>query len=90
MSKNCIFTICAKNYLAQALTLKESVRSKEPNTDFYLFLSDASSNEVSDIQLELLDDAWIPGWKQMAFKYDVIEFSTAIKPFCFNKLFHFF
>lgn len=87
MKKNCIFTICAKNYLAQALTLKESVQCKDPNTDFFLFLSDAPSKDVSDLKLELLDETWIPGWKQMAFKYDVIEFSTAIKPFCFNKLF---
>ena len=87
MIKNCIFTICAKNYLAQALTLRESVLSKEPTTDFFLFLSDAPSEEVNALDLELLDDAWIPGWKQMAFKYDVIEFSTAIKPFCFKKLF---
>lgn len=87
MNKNCIFTICAKNYLAQALTLKESVNNQEAETDFFIFLSDAPSNEVSDVDLVLLDDSWIPEWKQMAFKYDVIEFSTAIKPFCFQKLF---
>lgn len=87
MSKNCIFTICAKNYLAQALTLKESVQSKDPGTDFFLFLSDAPSEDIANLELVLLDESWIQGWKQMAFKYDVIEFSTAIKPFCFNKLF---
>ena len=87
MNKKCIFTICAKNYLAQALTLKESVKSNDPDTDFYLFLSDAPSEDVSNLKLELLDKNWIPEWKRMAFKYDVIEFSTAIKPFCFNKLF---
>lgn len=34
-----------------------------------------------------LDKSWIPDWVNMAFKYDVIEFNTSIKPFCFGKLF---
>lgn len=85
---NAAFTICAKNYLAQAFTLKKSFLKENPNSDFFIFLSDDLSdvnNENNDIVL--LDDSWIPNWKQMAFKYNVIEFSTSIKPFCFNKLF---
>ena len=88
MNKNVVFTICAKNYLAQALTLKKSFKNQNPNCDFFLFLSDDSdglADEVNDIIL--LNDHWISDWKQMAFKYNVIEFSTSIKPFCFKKLF---
>lgn len=88
MSKNVAFTICAKNYLAQAFTLKKSFQLQNPNCDFYIFLSDNSdglSNEIDEIIL--LNDTWITNWKQMAFKYNVIEFSTSIKPFCFKKLF---
>ena len=85
--KNVIFTICAKNYLAQALTLRESVYIHNPEVDFYLFISDLNDSDiVPDFVVELNDD-WIPNWKQMAFKYNVIEFSTSIKPFCINKLF---
>jgi hypothetical protein len=88
MNKNAVFTICAKNYLAQAFTLKKSFEKHNPDCDFYIFLSDDSDglgDEVNDILL--LDDSWIPNWMQMAFKYNVIEFSTSIKPFCFNKIF---
>lgn len=86
--KNTIFTICAKNYLAQALTLKESCLRHNPEVDFYLFLADEADVEnLPKDSLELLDESWIPNWRQMAFKYNVIEFSTSIKPFCFNKLF---
>ena len=88
MLNNAAFTICAKNYLAQAFTLRESFKKNNLDSEFYIFLSD----DLSDINNEeeklcLLHDSWIPNWRQMAFKYNVIEFSTSIKPFCFKKLF---
>ncbi|MFY1045487.1 glycosyltransferase [Chryseobacterium sp. GP-SGM7] len=85
---NAIFTICAKNYLAQALTLKESVLKHNPEIDFYLFLADEKTEDIKDVSVVELDDSWISDWKGMAFKYNVIEFATSIKPFCFNKLFN--
>lgn len=85
--KNVAFTICAKNYLAQALTLKESY-NRHNDGNFFIFLADEISSETIDIGgLIQLDMEWIPKWKEMAFKYDVVEFSTAIKPFCFQYLF---
>lgn len=84
---NCAFTICAKNYLAQALTLKESFLKHNPSLNFYIFLADKIDG-VEDVEgVVTLDKSWIPDWVNMAFKYDVIEFNTSIKPFCFGKLF---
>lgn len=85
--KNSIFTICAKNYLAQALTLKESILKYNPEIDFYLFLADEKTDDIHDIDVIELDESWISDWQNMAFKYNVIEFATSIKPFCFQKLF---
>ena len=85
--KRCLFTICSKNYLAQALTLKDSAQKHEPDADFYIFLADNVTDDIKDIKVETLDEDWIPKWREMAFKYDVIEFNTSIKPFCFKKLF---
>lgn len=85
--RNAVFTICAKNYLAQALTLKESVLQYNPDIDFYLFLADKKTDDIKNVNLVELDDSWILGWENMAFKYNVIEFATSIKPFCFKKLF---
>lgn len=88
MNKNVAFTICAKNYLAQAFTLRESFYRHNPNCDFFIFLSDDPEGlEGNEKELVLLEDSWLPDWKKMAFKYNVIEFSTSIKPFCFKKLF---
>lgn len=84
---NCAFTICAKNYLAQALTLRESFLKHNPSLNFFIFLADKIDG-VEDVDgVVALDKSWIPVWVNMAFKYDVIEFNTSIKPFCFGKLF---
>lgn len=84
--KRCAFTICAKNYMAQAITLRKSFEKYNKESDFIIFLSDLTEEGIPTYVVPL-DDSWIPQWEDMAFKYDVIEFSTAVKPFCFNKLF---
>lgn len=73
--------------MAQALTLKESFERHNPSCDFFIFLADKVTEEVANLSLVQLDESWIPKWREMAFKYDVIEFNTSIKPFCINKLF---
>lgn len=85
---NAVFTICAKNYLAQALTLKESFE-KHNNDDFFIYLADEITEELSEKYpfIRTPNKEWCPKWQEMAFKYDVMEFSTSIKPFCFDKLF---
>lgn len=85
--KDCAFTICSKNYLAQAITLKQSFEQNNRNQSFFIFLADRPCKEVEGLDLVLLDETWIPKWKEMAFKYGIIEFNTSIKPFCVNKLF---
>lgn len=86
MNKKCAFTICAKNYLAQALSLKDSFLSHNDGADFKIFLADRA--DVPNLpEVVTLEEGWLSGWKQMAFKYDVIEFNTSIKPFVINYLF---
>lgn len=88
MNQNCVFTICAKNYLAQALTLRESTLANNADLDFHIFLSDMPDKEHLPDGLTYLDDRWLKGWQDMAYKYDVVEFSTAIKPYVIKKLFN--
>ncbi len=88
MNKYCAFTICSKNYLAQAFTLKESFKKHNQDKDFFIFLADKIDSSVKRYdEVIQLSTAFIPKWEEMAFKYNVIEFNTSIKPFCFNKLF---
>lgn len=86
--KTAFFTICARNYLAYALTLKKSLERHEPGTPFFIYLADAPLDQadwptegiipVSELGLAHLLD--------MAFRYTVMEFSTAIKADCFLDL----
>lgn len=88
---NAIFTIVAKNYIAQARTLGDSLAASHPEISFFIFLADESdgyinlnSEKYSTIEAKSMN---IPKYEEMSFKYDIIEFNTAIKPFCFEFLF---
>lgn len=88
---NGIFTITAKNYLALAISLGNSLKQHNPEIDFTIFLAD--SKETGDIdeanigfKIVYAEELQIPDFRNFAFKYDLIEFNTAIKPFCLEYL----
>jgi hypothetical protein len=90
--KPIIFTIVAKNYIGLAQVLEESVRANHPDAAFFIFVADELGN-VSDFLptnvlcakdlLSIENDQW----EELAFKYNLVEFCTAIKPFCFTYFF---
>lgn len=86
-----IFTIVTKNYLPFARTLGDSIRSVDPNLAFYVLLADETEGLV-DLKKEKYPvieakEIGIPSFRDMAFKYDLVEFCTAIKPFVFEYFF---
>lgn len=90
VNKNAIFTIAAKNYLASAITLRQSVIESTTNTDFYIILADeldgiSIDNDINIVEANKLG---ISNFEEMAFRYDIVEFSTSIKPFSFDYLFN--
>lgn len=82
------FTICARNYLAYALTLRASLLAAEPGARFFIFLSDAPIDGPPPCG-DIVDASALalPNPDDMAFRYDVMEYATAVKPFCFGYLF---
>jgi hypothetical protein len=87
---NAIFTIVAKNYLAHAKTLGDSVKRIHPELPFYIFLSDELDGTIDlaqekypIIEGKLLG---IPQYRNMAFYYGMLEFCCAIRPSCFQYL----
>jgi glycosyltransferase involved in cell wall biosynthesis len=85
-----IFTICSNNYLPMAKVLLNSARGHHPEADVFLALAD----RVVDID-GLYDPTWtvieaeqldIPEFPSFAFRYDIMEFNTATKPFVFSHL----
>ncbi len=85
--KKVIFTIVAKNYMASALTLKGSVLKLHSDVDFYIVLADQWDDEEQKKRggnnVLVADASVVPEILSMSFFYDVVEFSTSIKPFYF-------
>jgi hypothetical protein len=85
-----IFTICSNNYMAMAKVLVDTARRCHPDAAVYLCLADKRLSDASFyppgcpvIDAEDLD---IPNFSQFAFRYDVMEFNTALKPFMMQRL----
>lgn len=93
MNKNCIFTICAKNYIGLAQALEKSVKQYNDNVDFYIMVSDefdtGKEPKVAENVLIAKDVLGIDDklWTNMAFKYNLTEFATCIKPFSIEYFF---
>ncbi|MEQ9506373.1 MAG: hypothetical protein RLO80_08865 [Hyphomonas sp.] len=86
--KTAIFTICSRNYLAYALTLQKSLQAHEPGRPFFIYLADAPLDPGTEPDATIIpvQDLKLPDMLDMAFRYTVMEFNTAIKADCFLDL----
>jgi glycosyltransferase involved in cell wall biosynthesis/SAM-dependent methyltransferase len=86
------FTICSRNFLAFAKTLFQSLREHHPDVRFYVALCDAPDAQApfdpatEPFPIVYLDDLDLPQWRDMAQRYNITEFNTAIKPFVIRHL----
>jgi len=85
-------TIATKNYLAHIRVLVNSLLSHHPDTTIFWLLVDKiddyfdpSKEKMEVIDLSLLKN--VPNITQMCFKYNVLELSTALKPYFLEYLF---
>ncbi len=77
------FTICARNYLAYALTLRATLLKADPCARFIIYLADdADGAPPAEAEIVTVADIAMPAMWDMALRYTVMEFSTAVKPFC--------
>jgi len=93
VNEKVVFTIVAKNYLPLARALSWSIKeySVTPVT-FIVFLADEPDETIN---LDNPDEIIIPvsslgitGLTDWAFKYNVTEFCTSVKPSCFKYVFN--
>jgi glycosyltransferase involved in cell wall biosynthesis len=99
-SKKVAFTISAKNRLPSAMICRDSFLEHNPEVDFVIFFADLltsydnipllreaapliACSELKQV-IGLHRNAKL---EEMAYKYDVVEFCTSIKPFCIEYLF---
>lgn len=84
-----VFTIVARNYLALALTLADSVVRFHPEATMTIVVADDLDGlEPEDRRHTLAPARDFVGdeFDDLAFRYDVTEFCTAVKPFVFAHL----
>ncbi|WP_207460657.1 hypothetical protein [Azospirillum sp. SYSU D00513] len=85
------FTIAARNYAAYVRSLYQSLRAAYHNVNFIWFIADDWGHGINEnsepfpvVHPSALD---LPEFEAFKFRYNVIEFATAIKPYAFAKLF---
>jgi hypothetical protein len=89
-SPRAAFTICARNYFAQALLLHRSFQTHHPEADFHVVLVDRRDDEFAarfpEVNITWVEDIGLPNFAAHALRFDVIEFSTNVKPHCLSLL----
>ena len=82
--KTAAVTICASNFFGKALVLQRSYHKFHPESDFYILIIDRKHArlDASEIATRVLwvEDLGIKGFSHYAFKFDVIELCTNVKP----------
>lgn len=89
-----IFTICSNNYVPMAKVLIESARRHHPQATLYLCLADEmlpksgpeSGFYPPGCEVVTAASLPIPDFRSFAFRYDVMEFNTAVKPYMIRHL----
>jgi glycosyltransferase involved in cell wall biosynthesis len=78
-------TIVSNNYLAFARVLAESYQEHHPGAPFYVCVVDRPHPSVSYTRFPwttvLAEELDIPGFANFAFRYDLVELNTAVKPY---------
>ncbi|MEN2281295.1 glycosyltransferase [Algoriphagus sp. SE2] len=87
-----VFTLCSNNYLAQAITLADSVLKIQPTVHFVIGLVDYLDPEIDyqkfkNVTVLQCFDLGFSEFDKMLSRYNVIEFNTAVKPYYFQYLF---
>ena len=84
----CVFTVCNLAYLPKALVLAESIlRFEGKLLKIYIFDKKVNIDLPESLaEFIWIEDVGVSDLNQMAFKYDITEFSTSLKPFISLKL----
>ncbi len=90
--KTCILTIVSANYLSYAKALSDSIKENTYDIDFKVLVVEKRSQEISNIAktycLDIIfaEDLNLEKFNRIAYKYDIVELNTALKPSCIKYL----
>ncbi len=85
-----VFTISSNNYLGMTRVFAESYLEHHPGATVYVCLVDTLDSRVpyDDFPFEIIlaHELDIPAFRNFAFRYDILELNTAVKPFVIKYL----
>ncbi len=88
--RRAIVTICSGNYFPYARILLTSLQKYHPEAALFLCLADQLQPEVElgieGVEVIPAEDLAITNFNDFAFRYDIMEFKTAVKPFVMQDL----
>lgn len=92
MSVNIAFTICSINYLAQAITLGNSLKDSNPEVEFRIYLVDKllgreDIKEKTPFPIIEIETVPVVDFGGMVVRYNIVELNTAVKPFIIDYIF---
>ena len=80
-----VFTICSNNYVPLARVLLSSIQNYHPEASIYLCLADERLPKLDfypeGCTVIAAEELHIPDFLSFAFRYDLMELNTAVKPF---------
>ena len=89
-NKTTVATIFALNYYIKGITMLESVNKFNPDIELNILISDKVENKekiLNDViikklkaKVTFLEDLELKDFESLAFKYDMVEFCTCVKP----------
>lgn len=83
-------TIASLNYLPYARTLCDSFLEQHPDLPFYVLIVDRPSPDINLSQERFraiwVDELGIPNFPSVAFKFDILELNTNVKPTFLKRL----
>ena len=88
--KRAIVTICSGNYFPYARILLTSLQKYHPESTLFLCLADKLQSDqelgIEGVEIIPAADLTITHFADFAFRYEIIEFNTAVKPFVMQEL----
>lgn len=83
--KRAIMSICSTNYFPYVRTLFTSLKKYHPSVNLFLCLADIENPtfplDIEGVEIIEARKLEIPHFQDFAFRYDIMEFNTAVKPF---------
>jgi len=89
----CFATIVSPNYLAYARVLRDSLERHVPQGEFRVLVVNRQTAQVraaveeTGLEVTYAEDLGLPNFEHVAYKYDLVELNTALKPSFLKHLF---